>query len=204
MVGGIDAHYVSFENLEPPTVKYVMTERMDDWKPPESWQRITCIKMIHTGHKNKEIMVVAQCTMNTVKTIRHGVENCDGDYEAVARRKQHSRRSDRVCRAESQSEKVMEDPGIVIRALSCELNVSASTMKLALNEDLRYYSYKCSIDQLLTEKACQNRLTKGKKLLCKVKHPAESQTIWFFSDEKNTKLRIIDGLHTVQRTLLVS
>ena len=37
----------------------------------------------------------------------------------------------------------------------------------------------------VTEKARENRLTKGKKLLSKVKHPAEPQTIWFFSDEKN-------------------
>ena len=79
----------------------------------------------------------------------------------------------------------MEDPGITIRALSRELNASASTMKFALNEDLRYYSYKCHRGQLLIEKACENRLTKGKKLLSKVKHPAEPQTIWFFSDEKN-------------------
>ena len=58
-------------------------------------------------------------------------------------------------------------------------------MKLALNEDICSYSYKCCRGQLLTEKACENRLTKGKKLLRKVKHPAEPQTIWFFSDEKN-------------------
>ena len=36
-----------------------------------------------------------------------------------------------------------------------------------------------------SKKACENRLTKAKKLLSKVKHPAEAQTIWFFSDEKN-------------------
>ena len=58
-------------------------------------------------------------------------------------------------------------------------------MKLVLNEDLRYYSYKHRRGQLLTEKAHENRLTKGKKLLSKVKHPAEPQTIKFFSDEKN-------------------
>ena len=58
-------------------------------------------------------------------------------------------------------------------------------MKLALNEDLRCYSYKRHRGQLLTEKACEDRFTKGKKLLSKVKHPAEPQTIWFFSDEKN-------------------
>ena len=58
-------------------------------------------------------------------------------------------------------------------------------MKLALNEDLHYYSYKHHRGQLLPEKACENRLTKAKKLLSKLKHPAKPQTIWFFFDEKN-------------------
>ena len=94
-------------------------------------------------------------------------------------------------------------------ALSHELNVSASTMKPALDEDLLFYSYKRHKGKLLTENASENRLTKGKKLLSKVKHPAEPQTIWFFSDFsfakiKSTTRRIIDGFYTVQRTLVVS
>ena len=133
-------------------------------------------------------MVAAQCSLNTVKTIRHELENCDGDYAAVAGRKQHTRRPDLVCTAESlknMQKKVKEHPGIGARALSCELNVSASTMKPSLNEEPRYYSYKCHKGQLLTENAHENRLTNGKKLLSIVKHPAEPQTIWSFSDEKN-------------------
>ena len=59
-------------------------------------------------------------------------------------------------------------------------------MKLALNEDLRYFPYKRRRGQLLSEKALENCLTKGKELLSKVKHPAEPQTIWFFSDDKNS------------------
>ena len=43
--------------------------------------------MIQAGHQNKEIIVAAQCSLSTVLTIRHELENCDGDYEAVARRK---------------------------------------------------------------------------------------------------------------------
>ena len=97
---------------------------------------------------------------------------------------QHNRRSDCVRTAEfleNLQKKMLEDPGIEIRALSRELNVSVSTMKLALNEDYRYYSYKCHRGQLLPEKARENRLTKAKKFLSKVKHPAKPQTIWFFS-----------------------
>ena len=114
-----------------------MTERVGDWNPPESRKRIKCIMMIHAGHQNKEIMVAAQYSLNTIKTIRHELENCDGDYEAVARRKQQNGRSDCIRTAEfleNQQKKVLEDPGIGIRALSRELNVSASAMKLALNE----------------------------------------------------------------------
>ena len=55
------------------------------------------------------------------------------------------------------------------------MNVSASTVKLALNEDLRYHSYKRRRGQLLTEKVRENRLTKRKKLPSRVKHPAEQQ-----------------------------
>ena len=77
--------------------------------------------------------------------------------------------------------KVMENPGIGIRALLGELNVSTST----INEDLHHYLHKRRRGQLLAEKAHENRLTKGKKLLSKVKHSAEPQTILFFSDEKN-------------------
>ena len=75
LVGGIDAHYTSYGSLDPPSFIYVVIERMVDLKPPESWKRITCIMMIHAGHHNKEIMVVAQCSLNTVKTIRHKLEN---------------------------------------------------------------------------------------------------------------------------------
>ena len=38
---------------------------------------------------------------------------------------------------------------------------------------------------MLIENARENHLTKGKKLMSKVKHPAEPQTIRSFSDEKN-------------------
>ena len=96
LVGGIAAHYASFESLDPSSFIYVMTERMDDWNPPESLERITCIMMIQAGHQNKEIIVAAQCSLNTVKTIRHELENCDGDYEAVAGKKQHNRQSNYV------------------------------------------------------------------------------------------------------------
>ena len=64
--------------------------------------------------------------LNLVRTIRHELEDCDGDYEAVARRKKHSRPSICIPTAEflkNLEENVLDDPGIGIRALSRELNV---------------------------------------------------------------------------------
>ena len=133
--------------------------------------------MIRARHGNKEIMVASQCSLNTAKTIRQEVENCNGD-EAVARRKQHNRQLDCARTAEfleNLQKKVLEDPSIGIRFLSRELYVSVSTMKLALNEDLCYYLHKHSRGQLLTGKARKNCLTKTKKLLSKVKHPAKAR-----------------------------
>ena len=106
----------------------------------------------------------------------------------MAGRKQHNgdliafvqQNSSKICRKKSWKTQASE------LGLHCvSLTASASTMKPALNEDLCYHSYERHRGQLLTEKACANRLTKWKKLLSKVKHPAEPQTIKFFSGEKN-------------------
>ena len=70
-----------------------MIEKIDDWSTPESWKRKTCIILIHADHLNKEIMVAVQFSMKSVMTIWHELGNCDGDYEAVVRRKKHSGRS---------------------------------------------------------------------------------------------------------------
>lgn len=62
----------------------------------------------------------------------------------------------------------MENPGKGMRALAREMSIAVSTMKLALNEDLRYYSYmspKCLTEkaqELLTEKTQRIRLAKTK------------------------------------------
>ena len=129
----------------------------------------------------------------------------------MARRKHQSRRSDCVRTAEFlenlKKTSFLEDPVIGIKDLSRELNISASTMKPALNEDLRCYSYKRRRGQLLAQKARLNRLKKEKKLrkiLLKHRQSGSFTMRKTFAKTKSTTLRIIDGLHTVQRTLLVS
>ena len=53
-------------------------------------------------------------------------------------------------------------------------------MKTIVTTQLSTAEVNCS-----QKKARESCMTKGKKLLGKVKHSAETQTIWFFSDEKN-------------------
>lgn len=50
-------------------------------------EKITFIMVIHARHQNKGIIVPTQWSLSTVKTIRYEMENCNGDYEAVAVRK---------------------------------------------------------------------------------------------------------------------
>lgn len=64
------------------------------------------------------------------KTSGHEL-NCNGDCEDVARRKVHNRQSDYVYKAKfikNLQKKVLEDPGLRIQALTCELNVSPTIM----------------------------------------------------------------------------
>lgn len=68
------------------------------------------------------------------------MERCNGGHEAVAWRKEHSRRSDYFYTPEvigNFQEKVMDDPGKRMRALPLEMDVTISTMSLDLNEDIR-------------------------------------------------------------------
>ena len=81
-----------------------MSERISGWNTPESWKSITCIMRARAGQQNKDIMIAAQCSLITVKTTRHKLETCNGDYEPVAIRKIQNRRSD--CGLQQNSSKI--------------------------------------------------------------------------------------------------
>ena len=111
--------------------------------------------MIRAGHPNADITTAAQCSLNTVKAVRHDMEDCNEDYESVAMAsgKEHRRCSDCIQTTKfvkQLQDKVIEDPGKRIRALAREMGVGIATMKMALNEDLRYFSYKRRKGQLIT------------------------------------------------------
>ncbi|XP_050072530.1 uncharacterized protein LOC126560618 [Anopheles maculipalpis] len=73
------------------------------------------------------------------------LEECGEDVDSVTVRKQHSKRSDCV-RTDAflagLQQRATAGPGVGIRALARDVGVAPSTVKVALNEDLRYASYK--------------------------------------------------------------
>ena len=71
-----------------------------------------------------------------------------------------------------------------MRALARELQVDDATIRRVVHEDLRYKSYVMRRGQFLSERTRENRLTRAKRLLNKLKHPEEPGMLWFFSDEK--------------------
>ncbi|QQP53137.1 Transposable element tcb2 transposase [Caligus rogercresseyi] len=119
--------------------------------------------MIRAGCKDMEIMKTACVARNTVKSIRSELEESNNNYE----------------------KKVQEDHSKSCTKLAEELGVGNTTVRVCINEDLRYHFYKRCKVQILTEKAQENRFNKVLKLLNKLKHPVHNETLWFFSDEKN-------------------
>lgn len=98
-------------------------EIMDDWKALKYEKKVICIMMIHAGLKNSEILAATHCSSNTV---RCGLENHNGDVEAVDSRKDHSRSSDCVCTrkfAEKLQKKVLQDSGKAMQILGREMDV---------------------------------------------------------------------------------
>lgn len=86
-----------------------------------------------------------------------------------------------------------EDPDKGKQALAQEMCVAISTIKLAINGNFRYESYKRC--KGLTEKILENSPTNAKKHLNKVEQPVEQGTISFFSDKNNF---CQDKLHNIQ------
>ena len=83
--------------------------------------------------------------------------------------------------------KAMTDvnPSKFMRSMAAELGVDKRTIQQCIDEDLHCKSYRMQTGQLLTQATKDRRLLNFTKLLNKLKHPKESNMLWFFSDEKN-------------------
>lgn len=144
--------------------------------------------LISAGHDNNKIAELLKVTRQFVWSVRLDLIASNYNYEAVAQRKEHSRRSDAirdqdfVARVQGM---VDNDPSKSMRAIARDLHVSEHCVRNCMMEDIRYKSYKMRKGQLLTEKMKENRLKKSIRLLNKLKSPLEPGMVWIFSDEKN-------------------
>ena len=92
------------------------------------------------------------------------------------------------------------NPSKSMRSMAAELGVDIRTIQQYVDKDLPCKSYRIQTGQLLTQAIKDRRLLNSTKLLNKLKHPKESNMLWFFSDEKNfyqdqpTTGRTINGL----------
>ena len=77
------------------------------------------------------------------------------------------------------------NPSKSMRSMAAELRVDKRTIQLCVDEDLHCKSYGMQTGQLLTQVTKDRRLLNSTKLFNKLKHPKESNKLWFFSDEKN-------------------
>ena len=151
-------------------------------------ERKAVLFAICAGHNNATIAKFFDLTMTWVWKVRNQLEKSGGDYEAVAKRSNHQRRSDclRTVKFTNRVKNAIDkDPGKSMCMIAKDTRMSEALIRRCVSKDLRYKSYKMKKGQLLTAKAKEKRLKHCQKLLNKLKHPLQRNMIWFFSDEKN-------------------
>lgn len=154
----------------------------------QQMKRHAVIVSLAAGHSDSEIAAFLNVARSFVFKVRRELDAASGDVATVSHRKRHCRRSDITRTPEfisSVQAAIDEDPGKSIRALGRELQVDEATIRRVVHEDLRYKSYVMRRGQFMSEKTRENRVTRAKRLLNKLKHPEEPGMLWFFSDEKN-------------------
>jgi AraC-like DNA-binding protein len=153
----------------------------------EYGRRVTIINCLRAGRTHKEIADFTGIPLRTVQRVaaQHAAaeEAEAGSY--TAERKIHDRtREIRTPQLIDRVQmRVLEDPSITINELAREFEVSETTMRRLVHEDLRYSSYVLKVRQMLTENAKIRRLERCRLLLSSLKNEAAGR-LRFFSDEK--------------------
>ena len=112
---------------------------------PQEWKRKAVLFAICTGHNNATIAKFFDLTTMWVWKVRNQLEKSGGDYEAVAKRSDHSRRSDclRTAKFISRVKNAIDkDPGKSMRTIAKDIRTSEALIQRCVSEDLRYKSYK--------------------------------------------------------------
>lgn len=147
-------------------------------------QRAAVVVALRAGRTPGEIIDFLRLPRTTVYRIAQRFADSGESLDPA--RKSHSSRSDKKRDAaflEQLTDRIEEDPSVSMRKLARELNVSESTIRKAVHEDLRYKSYSVKVHQLLTPLQMTKRVARCELLLSSLKYEAAGR-IRFFSDEK--------------------
>ena len=146
--------------------------------------------LVHNNGKldNRTIANTLRVNMRTIQCTRKKLEESKDPHGLITRAPkslddhQKSRDADFVKRVEA-----MININLLksMRSMAAKLGVDKRTIQRCVDEDLYCKSYRMQTGQLLTQATKDRRLFNSTKLLNKLKHPKESNMLWFFSDEKN-------------------
>ena len=116
---------------------------------------------VRAGRTSREIAQFNNISYNTVKSYvreyRHFLDGGGQEKDFDIKRKKHSRRSDAHGddMVQAVQEQISNDPGRSQRKIAEDLGVSRTLVGKIVKEDLRYKSYRYSLQrgQFMTEKA---------------------------------------------------
>lgn len=122
-----------------------------------------------------------------LEKVRKELENNGFNYEAMAERKTHDRRSDALRTLEfvAETQKIIEnEPSKLMSAIVREKDIDEKSIRLVVHEDISYFSFKLRKEQFLF-KVMQENDWSTQRSSNKLKHPLEPVMLRFFSDKKN-------------------
>ena len=94
---------------------------------PQEWKRKAVLFAICTGHNNATIAKFFDLTTTWVWKVRNQLKKSGGDYEAVAKRSDHQRRSDCLRTAKfinCVKNAIDKDPGKSMHAIAKDMRTS--------------------------------------------------------------------------------
>ena len=156
---------------------------MADNKLTHEMKRHAVIVAIMAQHTDLQIAQFLKVARSFVYKVRKELEVSDGKISAVAKRKKSQERSDSIRTPEfiqHVQNIVDERPHKSMRSIATDLGVSEATIRRTVHQDIRYKSYVMRKGQFMSETTKENRLVRSKRLLNKLKHPAEQGILWVF------------------------
>ena len=128
-------------------------EQREEFTFPQKRKRKAVLFAIRAGHGNATIAKFFDLTTTWVWKVRNQLEKSRGDYEAVAKRSDHQRRSGCLRTAKfinRVKNAIDKDPGKSTRAIAKNMRMSEALIRRCVSEDLSFKSYKMKKGQLLT------------------------------------------------------